>query len=74
MNVPKFLLSSNSNLPDILFIVHTEFPRFILNIINDEVFWLEDFEKIDLDEIKNQTQNLINEALSFYDKEITKLK
>ena len=74
MDIPKFLLSSNSNLPDKLFVVHTEFPRFVLNIINDEIFWLEDFEENDLEEIKNQTQNLINEALSFYDKEITKLK
>ena len=74
MDIPKFLLSSNSNFPDILFVVHTEFPRFVLNIINDQIFWLEDFDKKDLEDLKNETQNLINEALSFYDQEITKLK
>ena len=74
MDIPKFLLSSNSNFPDILFVVHTEFPRFVLNIINDQIFWLEDFDKKDLKDLKNETQNLINEALSFYDQEITKLK
>ena len=73
MNVPKFLLSSNSDLPEKLFVVHTEYPRFILNIINDEIFWLEEFDENDIKEIKNQTQILINQALDFYDKEIGKL-
>ncbi len=74
MHIPKFLLSSNSNLPEKLFVVHTEFPRFILNIINDEIYWLEDFDGEDIDDLKNETQNLINEALDFYDQEITKLE
>ena len=73
MNVPKFLLSSNSDLPEELFIVHTEFPRYILNIINDQIFLLEEFDENDIKEIKNQTQILINQALDFYDKEIGKL-
>tara|TARA_B100001250_G_scaffold93528_1_gene77925 strand:+ start:242 stop:466 length:225 start_codon:yes stop_codon:yes gene_type:complete len=74
MNVPKFLLSSNSDLPEKLFVVHTEYPRYILNIINDEIFWLEEFDENDLKEIKNQTQILINQALDFYDNEIDKIK
>ena len=73
MNVPKFLLSSNSDLPEKLFVVHTEYPRFILNIINDEIFWLEEFDENEIKEIKNQTQILINQALDFYDNEIGKL-
>lgn len=73
MNVPKFLLSSNSDLSEKLFVVHTEYPRFILNIINDEIFWLEEFDENDIKEIKNQTQILINQALDFYDNEISKL-
>ena len=73
MNVPKFLLSSNSDLPEKLFVVHTEYPRYILNIINDEFFWLEEFDENDIKEIKNQTQILIDQALDFYDKEIVKL-
>ena len=73
MNFPKFLLSSNSDLPEKLFVVHTEYPRFILNIINDEIFWLEEFDENEIKEIKNQTQILINQALDFYDNEISKL-
>ena len=74
MDLPKFLLSSNSDLPYKLFVVHTEFPRFVLNIINDEIFWLEEFDENDIKEVKNQTQNLIKDALDFYDKEITEEK
>tara|TARA_B100001996_G_scaffold30772_1_gene23373 strand:+ start:742 stop:966 length:225 start_codon:yes stop_codon:yes gene_type:complete len=74
MDLPKFLLSSNSDLPDKLFVVHTEFPRFVLNIINDEIFWLEEFDENDIKEVKNQTQNLIKDALDFYDKEINEEK
>tara|TARA_B100001173_G_scaffold64448_1_gene54373 strand:- start:136 stop:360 length:225 start_codon:yes stop_codon:yes gene_type:complete len=74
MNIPKFLLSSNSDLPEKLFIVHTEFPRFILNIINDEISWLEEFDENDIKEVKNQTQKLINEALDFYDNEVNEQK
>ena len=74
MDLPRFLLSSNSELPDKLFVVHTEFPRFVLNIINDEIFWLEEFDENDIKEVKNQTQNLIKDALDFYDKEITEEK
>ena len=74
MNVPKFLLSSNSDFPEELFVIHTEFPRYILNIINDEIFWLEEFDENDIKEVKNQTQNLINEALDFYDNEINEEK
>ena len=73
MIVPKFLLSSNSDLPEKLFVVHTEYPRYILNIINDEFFWLEEFDENDIKEIKNQSQILINQALDFYDNEIGKL-
>ena len=74
MDLPKFLLSSNSDLPDKLFVVHTEFPRFVLNIINDEIFWLEEFDENDIKEVKNRTQNLIKDALDFYDKEINEEK
>ncbi len=45
MELPKFLIADNSTLKEDLFIVHTEYPRFILNVSNDQVHWLEEFEK-----------------------------
>ena len=37
MKLPKFLLADNSEFPEDLFVVHTEYPRFILNVEEEEV-------------------------------------
>lgn len=70
MDIPKFLLGDNTDFPEAIFIVHTEFPRFILNLENDEVEWLEDFDQSDEEELKNEAESLIQGATDFYDREI----
>ena len=70
MELPKFLLADNSSLQNVIFVIHTEYPRFIMNITNDEVHWLEDFDKKDEEILNFESEQLINDALSFYDKEI----
>ena len=70
MELPKFLLADNSSLQNVIFIIHTEYPRFIMDITNDEVHWLEDFNKKDEKILYSESDQLINDALSFYDKEI----
>ena len=70
MELPKFLLADNSSLQNVIFIIHTEYPRFIMNTTNDEVHWLEDFDKKDEEILNFESEQLINEALSFYDKEM----
>ena len=70
MELPKFLLADNSSLQNVIFIIHTEYPRFIMNITNDEVHWLEDFDKKDLEILHYKSEQLINEAFNFYDKEM----
>ncbi len=52
------------------FRIHTEFPRFIINLENDEVEWLEDFDAQDQKELENEAENLIQGATEFYDREI----
>ena len=42
MDLPKFLLADNSNFPEDIFVLHTEFPRFIINLKDDEIEWFED--------------------------------
>ena len=42
MNMPKFLLGDNTDFSDDIFIIHLEYPRMVLNLKNDQVFWLED--------------------------------
>ena len=70
MELPKFLIADNSSLQNVIFIIHTEYPRFIMNVTNDEVHWLEDFNKKDEKILYSESDQLINDALSFYDKEI----
>jgi hypothetical protein len=74
MELPKFLIADNSSFEDDLFIVHTEYPRFILNVSNDEVHWLEDFDKEDEANLKAESHFLIEAAFDFYDNEIESLE
>ncbi|MEO5789954.1 MAG: hypothetical protein ACOH2D_03605 [Gelidibacter sp.] len=70
MELPKFILGDNTDFPDAIYIIHTEFPRFILNLEDDEVEWMEEFDEHDEKEIASGTENLIQEATDFYDREI----
>ena len=73
MNLPKFLIADNSEMEEAIFIAHTEYPRFFLNVVNDEIHWMEEFEKEDREELESQTEDLIGQALDFYDKEMKNL-
>lgn len=70
MELPKYILGDNSDYPTAIFIIHTEFPRFIINLENDEVEWLEEFDQHDQKELETETENVIKEATAFYDREI----
>ncbi|MDG1653164.1 MAG: hypothetical protein P8H87_06825 [Flavobacteriaceae bacterium] len=73
MELPKFLIADNSELEEALFVVHTEYPRFILNVLNDDVHWFEEFDKEDEKALKSESHLLIEAAFEFYDKEMEKL-
>ena len=72
MELPKFLLADNTDYPTAIFIVHTEFPRFVLNLETDEVEWLEEFSPEDRDELETEAARLIEEATAFYDREVSR--
>ena len=72
MQIPKFLLGDNTDFQETIFIIHTDYPRFIINLANDEVEWLEDFAKEDEKELASETENLIQEASEFYDREVAR--
>ena len=73
MDLPKFLIADSSVLEDEIFVAHTEYPRFFLNVANDEIYWMEEFEKEDKDELESQTAQLIEQALDFYENEMENL-
>lgn len=70
MTLPKFILGDNTDFPEAIFIIHTEFPRFIINLENDEVEWFEDFDQEDQAELELEIENLITQASTFYDREV----
>lgn len=72
MEFPKFLLGDNTDYPSAIFVVHTEYPRFIINLENDEVEWLEDFSKEDQKELEAEAESLIERANAFYDREVSR--
>ena len=74
MELPKFLIANNSELDETLFVVHTEYPRFILNVLNDEIHWLEEFDKEDEATLKSESHHLIEAAFTFFDREMDKLE
>jgi hypothetical protein len=72
MELPKFILGDNTDLPSAIFVIHTEYPRFIINLEDDEVEWLEDFSKEDEKDLESEAQSLIELATAFYDREVSR--
>jgi hypothetical protein len=70
MDLPRFLIGDNSDLPDAVFVIHTEFPRFVMNLESGEVEWMEEFDEQDQKELEMEAENLIQQAYDFYDREI----
>ena len=75
METPKFLVGDNTQCPDAVFIIHTKVPRFILNLDNDDVEWLDDDlpELLSTDneaELTTAISSLLAEADEFYQREI----
>ena len=52
MELPKFLLGDNTDCADAIFVIHTEFPRFLINLVDDEIEWWEDFDGEDQEELE----------------------
>jgi len=70
MTLPKFVLADNSEFPEDIFVIHLDYPRFIINLKDDEVEFLEDIEDEDEKELEAEMENLIELAGEFYDREM----
>ncbi|CAM4056626.1 hypothetical protein B0A58_09240 [Flavobacterium branchiophilum NBRC 15030 = ATCC 35035] len=70
MELPKFLLGDNTDFPDDIFVIHLDYPRFIINLKDDEVEFLEEPDDLDEAELEQEMEGLIEEANHFYDREI----
>ena len=70
MTYPKFVIGDNNEKKKKKFIIHLEYPRFIINLKDDEVEFLEDIEEEDEKELESEMEHLITIAAEFYDREI----
>ena len=70
MVLPKFLLADNSSFPEDIFVLHTEFPRFLINLKDDEIEWLEDLSGESEEDIAEEVSNLIEATSKFYDEQM----
>ena len=70
MELPKFLLGDNTDFPEDIFIIHLDCPRFIINIKDDEVEFMEEAEDLDEGELNSEMEGLIVLANDFYDREM----
>lgn len=70
MELPKFVLADNTDFPDDIFVIHLDYPRFIINLKNDDVEFLEEIDSEDEQETTNEMERLIEEAAAFYDREM----
>ena len=70
MELPKFLLADNTDFPDDLYVIHMEFPRFIINTNDESVEILDDIEDEEQAELAAELEHLIVEAMEFFDREM----
>jgi hypothetical protein len=72
--LPRFILGDNTDHPDDIYIIHTEYPKFIINLADDSIEWMEEIEKNDQEHLKEEMQNFVKEASDFYDREIERFQ
>ncbi|MFO7703206.1 hypothetical protein [Psychroflexus maritimus] len=70
MKLPRFLLGDNTDFPESIFVIHTEYPRFIIDLSTDDLQFWEAIHQSEEDDLKEETENLIKEASAFYDQEV----
>lgn len=71
MKMPKFLMCDNTDFEDDIFILHTEYPRFMMNYATQQI---EMFEEVDPDEDPAELEAVMAEVMgqmeNFYDREV----
>ncbi|MGS0747189.1 hypothetical protein [Halpernia sp. GG3] len=72
MKLPKFLLADNSDNPEDLYVVHTEYPRFVLNVEEEEVEWFDDLEGDDEESMADEATKVVEQAFKWCDDELAK--
>lgn len=70
MELPRFMLGDNTDYPNDIFIIHLEYPRCILNLLNDDIELLEEVQDITDVELQQELEQILIQANAFYDREM----
>lgn len=74
MELPKFLLGDNTDYQEAIFVIHTEYPRFVINLQDDDITWFDDLEEESEEEILDLVQDLVAQANAFFDRETARFE
>ena len=66
MELPKFLLGDNTDFPEDIFVIHLDYPRFIINLKDDEVEFMEEDEDLDEAELNAEMEKNKQNYLELY--------
>lgn len=72
MELPKFMMLDHSDHEEDIFILHTEYPRFVVNLVSEDIEWFDDVRDELEEELSSELEGLIIEADKFYQSEIDK--
>ena len=69
--IPKSYICENLTLPESTFVLHIFYPKFMIDLVDEKIIWLED----DLlqDVIKYQFKDILSEAIDWAIEETDKL-
>lgn len=74
MELPKFLLGDNTDFSESIYIIHTHFPRFIINLTNDEVELFEEIASSEKADLEEEMKYLVAQAYTFYEREVNRFE
>ncbi|MFV0304515.1 MAG: hypothetical protein ACK5IC_03405 [Moheibacter sp.] len=70
METPKFLIADSSESANKIYILHTDFPRFLLDVETDEIEWFDSLEDEPDVDLETEIAELLELAYVFFDKEM----
>ena len=73
MELPRFLLADHPEDYERLYVLHTEYPRFVWDVSSDEVEWFDHLEGEE-EELVQEVGHILEEARQFYESELDKLE
>lgn len=63
-SLPKFFLAENLKFPESSFVIHVFYPRFMVDLMDEKIIWLED-DETSSNFIQLEYRDLISESIDW---------